>query len=434
MRAFYFVMLVGFFAFAGCGSDDSSGPGPNQPPYFTDPPEAGLPNALLLSVVPGDQISLSARAVDPDVEPVAYLWELVDAAGETVTDQGGTLTGAQSSDATWTISDFDGILRARCTITDGSASTSAVTRSYRTGFPLSNQVVSSDLTLDEANSPYVVIGGLQVQAGATLTLEPGVELQVRPGGGAWERHELRIEGVLEANGLIAAPVTIKGGYSRDPASGGGSAQLKGIVAAPDGQVSLTYTNVKDAETGLLVLSVENSSASNCNFTDCSTGIRIEEGTGTMLQGVLFRDNSIGLQVNSAGAIAEDCVFRSSATFGINLDASTDNASLLVTGGEFQGNVQAHVRMASLSGRLIAATIRGTNFLQQSNDAPAINLFASCSVYTLDLRGNYWGSAVSPQDIVEMFAGDRTCGADVLSWTDSDCGGDPENCDWSNIAW
>jgi hypothetical protein len=40
----------------------------------------------------------------------------------------------------------------------------------------------------------------------------------------------------------------------------------------------------------------------------------------------------------------------------------------------------------------------------------------------------------PSEIVKMFAGDRTCSAGVLDWTDSDCGGDPEDCDWSNAAW
>ena len=67
-------------------------------------------------------------------------------------------------------------------------------------------------------------------------------------------------------------------------------------------------------------------------------------------------------------------------------------------------------------------------------APAINLDAACFVYTLDLRGNYWGASLTPAQIVKLFEDDKSCGADVLSWTDSDCGGDPDACDWSNTAW
>lgn len=440
MRVLLSLVLVLTWSVVGCGSDDgSSGPGSNQPPYFSEPPDAQAPQSLLLSLVVGDQVGYAARAVDPDVEPVTYLWELVrEEDGEYVpAPEAGTVTGAQTSQAVWTAGDFEGSVRMRCTISDGKDETSSLTRSYSMGTALNELDVTSNLTLGVADSPYVVIGGLNVQPSFTLTLDAGVELQIRPqrAGAVWLKQEIRVQGVLEATGTLNDPVVILGGYSRDPEEGGGSAQLKGIVAADGGRVSLTYTRVQDAEAGLRILSFENSEASFCNFTSCDTGVRVERGSGTLLRNVLFRDNSTGLQVNSAGVTLEDCDFISCATYGINLDASTNDASLLVTGGDFQSNSQAHVRLASLSGGLISATIRGANLLEQANDSPSINLFADCSSYTtLELRGNYWGRSVMPGEIVEMFAGDRTCSAGVLDWTDSDCGGNPEDCDWSNVAW
>jgi hypothetical protein len=96
-----------------------------------------------------------------------------------------------------------------------------------------------------------------------------------------------------------------------------------------------------------------------------------------------------------------------------------------------------VRLASLSGQPITATINGSNFLEQTNDAPVINLFSRCDVYTLDLRGNFWGTTINDvTEIMNMFVDSKHC-THVTDWVDSDCGpdpGDPDACDWSNTAW
>lgn len=426
---------------AGCGGDDSSGPGENLPPYFADGPAAIGPGAALLNVVVSDQIGFTARAVDPDIEPVSYLWELVDSSGTRIVDgSAGTVLNAQTSAATWVVNDqFTGSVRMRCTITDGKESTSAVARSYSLGTPLRGLSVGSDLTLGIGQSPYVIIEGLTVQAGATLRIEAGVEVQVRiqRAAGTWNKFPIEVFGTLVTEGRQQNQVVIRGGYSQDPQAGGGTAQFNGVDVKAGGVASLTYTRVEDAETGVRIRSTEPSTLSFCNLTDCGTGAQIEAGAGTTLTSVLMRDNSTGLQVNSAEVMLDGCFFRSNSAHGINVDASTASAAIMVTGSEFQSNLQSHVRLASLSGQPITATINGSNFLEQTNDAPVINLFSRCDVYTLDLRGNFWGTTINDvTEIMNMFVDSKHC-THVTDWVDSDCGpdpGDPDACDWSNTAW
>jgi hypothetical protein len=421
---------------AGCGGDDTAGPGENLPPYFVDRPAAVAPGALLKSVVTGDQIGFTARAVDPDVEPVSYLWELVDEDGAPVNDgSAGTVLDAQNSSATWVVAEFEGSVSMRCTVTDGKESHSEQARSYSAGFPLRAQVIESDLTLDAANSPYVILEGLTVDTGATLTLEAGVELQVRlaRGGTTWSKFPIAVFGTLVTRGVTQNPVVIAGGYTEDPVAGGGTEQFVGVDVRTGGVAVLEYAWIQDAEAGLRIRSLEPSKVEGCIFSNCGIGVQVEAGAGTTLTSILFRENRTGLQLNSASVELDGCFFQSSSSYGINVDASTGPAGVMVTGSEFQGNLQSHVRLASLSGQSITATINGSNFLEQTNGAPVINLFSNCFVYSLDLRGNFWGSEVDPSDIIRMFDDFRHCGH-IDDWVDSDCGGDPDACDWSNTAW
>ena len=420
-------VLAGIVA---CGGDDGAGPEQNLPPRFTSRPAAVGANGTLLRVVPGDQIAFSARAIDPDVEDVSYRWELDPATGA------GFLAGATTAEPVWTVGQPGAAVQIQCTISDGRDSVTAVVgRDFLPGSPVDHLTVSSDTTWTLGDSPYVIIGDLTIAAGASLRIEAGVELQFRAdrfSGVSWDKRSLTVHGALIATGELQDPVLMHGGFSAYP--GTGTQQFKGIVVADDGQVELRFTRVEEADVGLRDLSNVASTAEFSNFRDCGTGVRIDRGLGTTLIGCLFRDNSVGLQLNSSSATVEGCQFESSSLYGIDVDASNDDAALELSGCIFRTNLQAHLRMGGVFPNHITATVRGTNFIMQSGQTPSINLASNCLIYTLDLRGNYWGPDPGPADIRDIFAGDRFCDAGVMSWTDSDCGGDPDACDWSPQPW
>lgn len=424
---FVLVFLAGL---AACGGDDGAGPEQNLPPYFTTNPKTEGPNGTLLRVVPGDQIAFSAGAIDPDIEDVSYRWEIDPAAGA------GFFAGANTATPIWTVGNPGAAVTVWCTISDGRDSISAnVGRLFESGTPVDRLTVSSDTTWTLADSPYVILGDLTIDAFATLTIEAGVELQFRAdraSGVDWEKRSLNVSGDLVTLGLLESPVLMHGGFSMYP--GSGEQQFRGISLILNGRATMSFTRIVEADVGLRDLSSAGSTLEFSSFADCGTGVRIARGPGTTLRGCSFRDNSVGLQLNNSAATVEDCHFQFSSLFGIDVDASTGAVTLDMSGCEFDTSFQAHLRMGGEIPNVISATVRGTNFLPQSGSTPSINLLSSCLVYSLDLRGNYWGTVSGPAQIRDTFAGDNFCDAGVMSWVDSDCGGDPDACDWSPDPW
>ena len=63
-------------------------------------------------------------------------------------------------------------------------------------------VVAENLTLNKACSPYLVKADVVIQTGATLTVEPGVEIWMPDGGNLW------VNGALVTNGTAQEPVLL----------------------------------------------------------------------------------------------------------------------------------------------------------------------------------------------------------------------------------
>jgi hypothetical protein len=64
--------------------------------------------------------------------------------------------------------------------------------------------ITTNMTLTAAGSPYLALGNVTVHANVTLTIQPGVEVQLA------EAASLMIHGRLTANGSEALPITLRG--------------------------------------------------------------------------------------------------------------------------------------------------------------------------------------------------------------------------------
>lgn len=101
-----------------------------------------------------------------------------------------------------------------------------------------NADIASDTTWSRANSPYLVAVPISVANTATLTIEPGVEVQFAPGAG------LRIGGGLNAQGAHAQQIRMVGAHG---------ALWQGLaVVQPARNVLLGSVTIANAAVGLAI--------------------------------------------------------------------------------------------------------------------------------------------------------------------------------------
>jgi hypothetical protein len=81
------------------------------------------------------------------------------------------------------------------------------------GTTVSSQIINSDTTWTKTNSPYNITGPVEVAKGATITIQPGVTVNLNT-------FTMQVNGALTARGTSSNPITINGGYQpRSPAIG-----------------------------------------------------------------------------------------------------------------------------------------------------------------------------------------------------------------------
>lgn len=99
-----------------------------------------------------------------------------------------------------------------------------------------------------ANSPYVMTGDVTVKAGASLTIEAGVTINVTTtdmmaAGADTTRSELIVDGTLTAQGTSVAPITFT-------SQGSGKGVWRGIRVETGGTATLQYLVVNESQRAL----------------------------------------------------------------------------------------------------------------------------------------------------------------------------------------
>lgn len=163
--------------------------------------------------------------------------------------------------------------------------------------------LTTNATLTEAQSPFVLDGDVSVSNGAVLTVEPGVVIRMNPGANLTVS-----QGALRARGLKAKPIVITS-----------SNEIPGGKPSPGDWGQVVFLNqTNDAETILEWVEIR-----------YGKGLRIEEALPTL--------NYVTLENHAGPAIAMDL---KSSPSGVGLQASGNTVNgISIPAGDIAGSVQ-----------------------------------------------------------------------------------------------
>jgi len=421
--------LIGLMGLlGGCGSSDSGG-GTDPGQIFNRAPSVGEIqwNNPYLLYVDGDMMSLSVVATDADGDSLRYQWGWSGAAG-------GSYDFEKRSTVQLTVGSTVGSYQAQVTVSDGKTT---ITRSI--GFTVAHSlggVIASSQVWSAADSPYVIVSDVTVRAGVTLSIEPGVQLQLRRHGLANLTTGIQVEGNLQVEGTASAPISFSGNGStnRQDVDQGGIEVLDG------GNLQLRFFRMKQAAVGVSKVGQGDCVIEDGSFRYCGVGYQglrdVTTGSTSMvtMRRVEIRDcKSHGINLNLSTAILEDVSVRFSGGVGLRItsDRLDAMASATVLRGELDSNQGGNL------------SLDGNSWIDLgcSNLIPAVggkNVVLKANAWTpsgiLPMTDCYWGLSdpVSEEDIR-----DRTFdGAiDANTWArDTDLSGYRSNpIDFNNPA-
>ena len=185
----------------------------------------------------------------------------------------------------------------------------------------------TNMTWSAANSPYVIKGDITILSGATLTIEPGVEIQINSSddqgsGMNPNKVEIIVNGSLLIQGTANNPITIHA------QSGAAKGTWSGIeinnFATP---VTIDHANIQDAESAIQSaapnISITNSSLSN----NSANGLNVTAGNAILINDIMT-ENAVGLLVQTTGSatVANSLVYTN--TSGVENSQTQDSLSLV----------------------------------------------------------------------------------------------------------
>jgi hypothetical protein len=163
--------------------------------------------------------------------------------------------------------------------------------------------ISSSRTLRLADSPHRVSGTVTVQAGATLTIEPGVTLLFGDNG------NLVVDGSLVAAGTARDRIAMR----RDSCAGNGEGM---VLRDASGRTQLSHCDIENlpgaaGATAGIVLDGANAALDHvtCSGPQGRAAIEVRGGGSLLLTDSWLEGAGTGLRVAAGGGLVTRCVFR-----------------------------------------------------------------------------------------------------------------------------
>jgi len=264
-------------------------------------------------------------------------------------------------------------------------------------------------TWSSVGSPYILQGDVTVPAGATLTIEAGVEVRAaansdsQGAGQNTSRVELVIDGALDVNGTAANPVTFRSSTTT-------AGTWYGVIVSPSAtSVSFEHASIQHAIFGLvtqapgMVLQTSDLTIQSAS----SHGLFVRAGNPVLDGVTVIGAGNYGIYVgDSSSPTLTRCVVRNSVNYGVYVAHTTPGRSLALDNCTLNANGSFGVYTTASTGN--AATISITD---------SIITNASYGVYRADAaaitvtNSNVWNNPSG--NYVSVSAGANTISTNPL---------------------
>ncbi|MEE9150574.1 MAG: Ig-like domain-containing protein, partial [Thermoplasmata archaeon] len=239
--------------------------------------------------------------------------------------------------------------------------------------------ILADTIWTAVNSPYMINGDVIVDFGATLTIEPGVEVKFT------DKYYLYIDGNLTALGNVANHIIFTSDTGKPPARG----DWKSIRVNSTGHLNMNYCDVSYGDNAIYLYGSNFNSIENSTISQSKKhGIYVRYSANTKIKnsdigsnnwnGIYFWGSSIADVIN--------CTIHSNSFEGISM---SDSSYINIIDSEFYSNEVdgIHIFMSS------NVTVTNSKVYQNSNNGMVLKLatnivIENCEIFSNDEDGIY----------------------------------------------
>jgi parallel beta-helix repeat protein len=225
---------------------------------------------------------------------------------------------------------------------------------------VSGQIMSSTVW-QTSDSPIGVIGPLLVSSNATLTIQPGVDVEF------FGNYALQVDGALQALGTALSPITFT---SSDEFPLSGDWQGLVFTAASSNNVCvLSNVVVEYAQVGV-----------NCTAT-----------SPQMVNSTIQYCSQQGIYLTRSSPLIQGCLIQQNSSYGIYC---YDTSSPQILGSQILANGSYGISLngTAVSGHNCLATIQGNTLGGNGSYAVYAYNYYQAGQVVVDARSNWWGTA------------------------------------------